>query len=103
MSDSTEKPVEETKKEETKPASIFDTPSTGATPSTTSSSNVFSMFGAKKPEKVEAKDDKNDDKKGEEDDEEAPESPDVHFEPLVKLEKVDVKTNEEEEEVTYKM
>ncbi|KAH8668357.1 hypothetical protein BX600DRAFT_379962 [Xylariales sp. PMI_506] len=36
--------------------------------------------------------------------EEAPESEDVHFEPVVKLtEKVDVKTNEEEEEQKFKM
>ena len=34
---------------------------------------------------------------------EAPESPDVHFEPLVNLEKVDVKTNEEMEETVFKM
>lgn len=34
---------------------------------------------------------------------EAPESPDVHFEPLVKLEEVAVTTNEEEEEVEFKM
>jgi hypothetical protein len=34
---------------------------------------------------------------------EAPESPDVHFEPLVKLEEVQVTTNEEEESVEFKM
>lgn len=36
--------------------------------------------------------------------EEAPESEDVHFEPVIRLtEKVDVKTNEELEEQTFKM
>lgn len=34
---------------------------------------------------------------------EAPESPDVHFEPVVQLEKADVKTHEESEEQTFKM
>jgi hypothetical protein len=68
--------------------------------------NAFAMFGGapkSKPADEESK--KDDDKKeGKKDDEEeAPESPDVHFEPLVKLEKVDVKTNEEEEETSFKM
>ncbi|OBZ82579.1 Ran-specific GTPase-activating protein 1 [Choanephora cucurbitarum] len=35
--------------------------------------------------------------------EEEVESPDVHFEPIVKLNEVEVKTNEEEEEVLFKM
>lgn len=34
---------------------------------------------------------------------EAPESPDVHFEPLVHLEKAEVKTHEESEEQAFKM
>ena len=35
---------------------------------------------------------------------EAPESPDVHFEPVIHLtEKIDIKTNEESEECTFKM
>ncbi|ODV78170.1 uncharacterized protein CANTADRAFT_91597 [Suhomyces tanzawaensis NRRL Y-17324] len=69
-------------------------------------SNVFAMFGAKKekkeePKEEEAEEPKTDAKKDEEaaDEEEA----DVHFEPLVQLEKVDVKTNEENEEVLYKV
>lgn len=69
-------------------------------------SNVFSMFGGAKPKKdtEETKEDaKNEDKKAADDDEEAPESPDVHFEPLVKLEKVEVKTNEEDEETLFKV
>lgn len=72
--------------------------------------NVFSMFGAKKaPKAEEAKDEEaNAEESGSkkaqnEEEEEAPESPDVHFEPLVKLEKVDVKTHEEDEEVTLKV
>lgn len=70
--------------------------------------NIFSMFGGAKPQKPEepaasgeaekAGDDK-DDKK---DDDEEVESPDVHFEPLVKLEKVEVRTNEEDEEPLFK-
>ena len=68
------------------------------------SSAVFSMFGGKKAEKPETKKDEEDTKeetKKEGDD--APESPDIHFEPVVHLEKVDVKTMEEDEEVLYKV
>lgn len=70
--------------------------------------SVFLMFGAKKEKKEEkeeeepAKEDKKEDKK-EETDEAAEEESDVHFEPLVHLEKVDVKTNEEDEDVVYKV
>ncbi|KAG1122403.1 hypothetical protein G6F42_011509 [Rhizopus arrhizus] len=35
--------------------------------------------------------------------EEEVESPDVHFEPIIKLEEVEVKTNEEEEDALFKM
>ncbi|ODQ54388.1 hypothetical protein SAICODRAFT_54553 [Saitoella complicata NRRL Y-17804] len=52
-----------------------------------------SIFGApaeKKEEKKEGED-------------EAPESPEVHFEPVIKLDAVEVKTNEEQEEVVFKM
>jgi Ran-binding protein 1 len=76
--------------------------------------NVFSMFGGgAKKEKVEDED------RGENSgsalaqkaaaaeanpEEEAPESEDVHFEPVIRLtEKVEVKTNEELEEQTFKM
>ncbi|ONH67347.1 Ran-specific GTPase-activating protein 1 [Cyberlindnera fabianii] len=82
----------------------------------TASADVFAMFGGaskKKEEKKEEekevdkkpKDDKEEESKPEkkDDEDEAPESPDVHFEPLVQLEKVDVKTNEEEEEVIHKV
>lgn len=62
-------------------------------------SNPFAL-GAKKESKKEDSDEK-DVKKDDED--EAPDSPDVHFEPIVQLEKVDVKTNEEQEDVFYKM
>lgn len=82
------------------------------------SSNVFSMFGAKKEKKEEdkeskddAKDDAKDDTKEskeskdkeDKEDNEAEEEADVHFEPLVQLEKVEVKTNEENEEVLFKV
>ncbi|SCU80464.1 LAME_0B03290g1_1 [Lachancea meyersii CBS 8951] len=75
---------------------------------------VFSMFGGKKAEKKdesakatednkeEAEESKEVKKTGKEE-EEAPESPDVHFEPVVTLEKVDVKTMEEDEEVLFKV
>jgi len=68
------------------------------------SSSVFSMFGGgSKPKREEKEDDDDEkDKKGGDDDE-APESPEVDFVPLVSLEKVDVKTNEESEEEVFKM
>ncbi|BFZ59488.1 Ran GTPase binding protein Sbp1 [Saitoella coloradoensis] len=53
-----------------------------------------SIFGA--PAEKEEK------KEGEGEDE-APESPEVHFEPVIKLDAVEVKTNEEQEEVVFKM
>ncbi|CEP63947.1 Ran GTPase-binding protein YRB1 LALA0_S09e06062g [Lachancea lanzarotensis] len=74
-------------------------------------SAVFSMFGGKKAEKKEedTKDEKSETKESKDaekvtkEEEEAPESPDVHFEPVVTLEKVDVKTLEEDEEVLFKV
>ncbi|CAR25311.1 Ran-specific GTPase-activating protein 1 [Lachancea thermotolerans] len=73
-------------------------------------SAVFSMFGGKKAEKKEegneSTEEKKDDAKAKEtkkNEEEAPESPDVHFEPVVTLEKVDVKTMEENEDVLFKV
>lgn len=69
--------------------------------------SVFSMFGGGSKPKREEKEEEDDVPKGkakkEDDEEEAPESPDVHFEPLVNLEKVEVKTNEESEETVFKM
>lgn len=73
------------------------------------SDNVFAMFGGGGPKpKREEKDDDEEPKASKEasgaaGEEEAPESPDVHFEPLVSLEKIDVKTNEESEEQAFKM
>ncbi|KAF3908534.1 hypothetical protein ABW21_db0206722 [Orbilia brochopaga] len=73
-------------------------------------SNVFSMFGGGAGKKREEKED--DDvnepsgsskKKVSEEEEEVVESEDIHFEPLVTLEKVEVKTNEESEDVVFKM
>lgn len=76
-------------------------------------SNVFSMFGAKKEKKEEKEELKEEEKKEErkeekkKDDEDGEgadeEEADVHFEPLVHLEKVDVKTNEEDEDVLFKV
>lgn len=82
------KPVEQKKEETAKPPT----------------SAVFSMFGGKKAEKKEEEEEKEEPKKEEKKDaEEAPESPDVHFEPVVTLEKVEVKTMEEDEEVMFKV
>ncbi|KAG7663197.1 YRB1 [[Candida] subhashii] len=70
--------------------------------------NVFSMFGAKKEKKEEPKEEESESKteskskEGEEDKAEE-EEVDVHFEPLVTLEKVDVKTYEEDEDVLFKV
>ncbi|EGV60744.1 Ran GTPase binding protein Sbp1 [Yamadazyma tenuis] len=94
--------------EETKPK----VEATAASPQPPTAS-VFSMFGAKKEKKEEESKDeskKQDDNKDEdandkkdEDNDDAEEEVDVHFEPLVQLEKVDVKTNEEDEEVLFKV
>lgn len=74
--------------------------------------NVFAMFGGKKEEKKpeekpqgEEKDTKEESKSEtavDDDSKAVEEEADVHFEPLVKLEKVDVKTNEENEDVLAK-
>ena len=101
--------------DETKPT--VEAPAAAAAAATTTeapkppTANVFLMFGAKK-EKKEDKEEKEekaekdskdaaDKKEGAEDDAEA--EVDVHFEPLVHLEKVEVKTNEEDEEVMFKV
>lgn len=69
--------------------------------------NVFLMFGAKKEKKAEDEEKKDEPatktSEDADDDKAVEEEVDVHFEPLVHLEKVDVKTNEEEEEVLYKV
>lgn len=102
--------------EESKPIEAVKVESTSATSSTEQTqhkpptADVFAMFGGKKKEeKTEDKKEDNKEesgegsaKKEEKDDEDAPESPDVHFEPLVTLEKVEVKTNEEDETVLHK-
>lgn len=93
MSDVTEK------KETTAPAAA---PAAAQPPT----SSVFSMFGGKKDEKKEgdAEEKKEDaDKKKDADAEEDEEATDVHFEPVVHLEKVDIKTLEEDETVLYKV
>lgn len=90
--------------EETKPvASEAATPDVPKPPT----ANVFLMFGAKKEKKEEPKEEEKEEKKEEDkkdgSDAEEEEEVDVHFEPLVHLEKVEVKTNEEDEEVIYKV
>lgn len=92
------KPVETTAPEEKKE-------STGLT------ANVFAMFGGGGPKKKESPkdeeknedDDNSTEKKEGEEEEEAPESPEVHFEPVVHLEKAEFKTHEENEWQTFKM
>ncbi|QBM85857.1 Ran-binding protein 1 [Metschnikowia aff. pulcherrima] len=101
--------------DETKPT--VEAPAAAAAAATTTeapkppTANVFLMFGAKKEKKEDKKEkeekaekdskDAADKKEGAEDDAEA--EVDVHFEPLVHLEKVEVKTNEEDEEVMFKV
>ncbi|GEQ68185.1 hypothetical protein JCM33374_g1852 [Metschnikowia sp. JCM 33374] len=95
--------------EETKPKVEDVTKAAGATEAPKPpTSNVFSMFGAKKEKKEEKEDDKEekeskDADKKEDGEGDAEEEVDVHFEPLVHLEKVEVKTNEEDEEVLFKV
>ncbi|KAF8425140.1 hypothetical protein EV426DRAFT_663976, partial [Tirmania nivea] len=100
------KPVESAgeEKEETKTESAAETVKNITTSIVPDS--VLSMFGGgSKPdrEEKEVEDDEPKAKAKKEDDEDAPESPDVHFEPLVNLEKVEVRTNEESEETVFKM
>lgn len=71
------------------------------------SAAVFSMFGGKKAEKPaeEKKEEDSEEKPAEKkgDDAEAADENDPQFEPIVHLEKVDVKTNEENEDVLFKV
>ena len=66
---------------------------------------VFLMFGGKKEKKPEKEEEEEEDKSGatKKDDDDPEAEADVHFEPLVKLEKVEVKTNEEDEDVLFKV
>lgn len=89
MSDATEK------KDTAAPAAAA-APAAPAFGIPSASSSLSAM--ASKP-KEETKEETKDDKK---DEDEAPESPDVHFEPIVQLEKVEIKSEEEEENVLYK-
>ncbi|KAK9453168.1 ran-specific GTPase-activating protein 1 [Dipodascopsis uninucleata] len=95
----TETKEEEAKKEESKPANPF--AMFGGSVPTSSSFSIASAAAAAAASSSSTDVKKN--AEGGEDTEEAPESPDIHFEPIVKLEKVDVKTNEEEEEVLFKI
>ena len=90
-------------KTETTGAVTSDSTSTALKPPT---SAVFSMFGGKKTTEEKKEEEKTEDKStnkeeanGEEEEEE---EPDVQFEPVVHLEKVEVKTLEENEDVLYK-
>ncbi|AQZ16019.1 YRB1 (YDR002W) [Zygosaccharomyces parabailii] len=94
-------------KSATKPVEKKEELGSGPKPPT---SAVFSMFGGKKASKTEDQEESkkednqnNESKETKEDEDQSPESPDVHFEPIVHLEKVDVKTMEEDEEVLYKV
>ncbi|AGO12357.1 AaceriAER002Wp [[Ashbya] aceris (nom. inval.)] len=97
--------------QEAKPAAPAPSTEEGPKPPTAS---VFTMFGGKKADDKKADDkkaadeqtgakaeDKAEDAAGA--DEDAVESPEVHFEPVVTLEKVEVKTMEEDEEVLFKV
>lgn len=99
------------KTSEEKPASSVTETVTNAASNATAAvkDNVFSMFGGgPKKEKKEEADDADEPsgatKKATGDDENPEAEVDVHFDPVIKLtEKVDVKTNEELEEQTFKM
>lgn len=97
MSDSTEKIAP--KAGEAAPASddkksVFGT--------STASANAFAMFGGAKP-KAESKEEDKESKTTETKEVSEEEEADVHFEPIVNLEKVEVKTNEEDEDSIFKM
>lgn len=93
-----------TEKVETKASSELPKPPT---------SNVFAMFGGKssekKEEKKESAEDKAADEKEKAEQKEAKKAEDnaeddgIHFEPLVTLQKVEVKNNEENEDVEFKI
>lgn len=87
-----------------------ETPKSEETVAKPPTASVFSMFGGKKAddvkkeaEKKEESESKSEKKEAANEEDESPESPDVHFEPIVHLEKVEVKTMEEDEEVLYKV
>jgi len=114
---------DEEKKEEAEPATLTEQATSAATTAASTvtaaasgvADNVFSMFGGgTKKEKKDDDEDRGDNSGSakaqkaaaaeENPEEEAPESEDVHFEPVIRLtEKVEVKTNEELEEQTFKM
>lgn len=123
VKDETEVATKDEEKEEAEPATLTEQ-ATGAAASAASTvtaaasgvaDNVFSMFGGgAKKEKKDDDEDRGDNSGSakaqkaaaaeENPEEEAPESEDVHFEPVIRLtEKVEVKTNEELEEQTFKM
>ncbi|KAG5360398.1 Ran-specific GTPase-activating protein 1 [Yarrowia sp. B02] len=92
MSDATEK------KDTAAPAAAPAAPAFGIP----SASSSLSAMADKPKDKEEPKKEDDAPKEKKEAEDEAPESPDVHFEPIVQLEKVEIKTEEEEEDVLYK-
>lgn len=95
--------------EETKPVAVTAAETKPVEETKAPTANVFAMFGGKKAEKKEEKkveseeEKKTEEPKKEASNETAEEEADVHFDPVVKLEKVEVKTNEENETVLYKV
>ncbi|CCH44902.1 E3 SUMO-protein ligase [Wickerhamomyces ciferrii] len=99
--------------DETKPVETPKVEEKSATTQNPPTSNVFSMFGGGAKKKEQPKDEDKDEEKSKDDekskdekkdDDEADETePNVDFKPLVHLEKVEVKTNEEDEEVLFKV
>ncbi|KAJ3338024.1 hypothetical protein HDU93_010090 [Gonapodya sp. JEL0774] len=86
----------------TKPKSAFDTPATTSAFSFSASAFPTSAFPS--TSSAPASTPAAGDEEGGADDGEVAPSPDVHFEPVVKLEQLEeIKTNEEEEEVIFKM
>ncbi|WBW72285.1 Ran GAP Sbp1 [Schizosaccharomyces osmophilus] len=99
MSAEQDKKVQDTTKEENK--SSFGSEEVAAK-QTEEAKAVFGDSGEKKDGKSEsAPNEENKAAEGEDDNE--PVSPEVHFEPIVKLNAVETKTNEEDEEVVFKM
>ncbi|KAM5445587.1 Ran GTPase binding protein Sbp1 [Microsporum audouinii] len=106
----TEQTTEDVSKKTEEPAAVEgDKPAATEESKPATTDSVFSMFGGGPPkEKKEQEDDAEEpsgsSKKKAEDDDDVEAEPDVHFEPVIRLtEKVEIKTNEELEEQTFKM
>ncbi|EPY53123.1 ran GTPase binding protein Sbp1 [Schizosaccharomyces cryophilus OY26] len=99
MSSEQEKKVQDATKEENK--SSFASQEVAAK-QTEEAKAVFGDNSEKKDEKSEPAS-KEENKEAGADEDNEPASPEVHFEPIVKLNAVETKTNEEDEEVVFKM